>query len=122
MAVIRDRLQAPATVWVTNGIKGILLDEDLAKGSFIRIDLEDREIMTKEIVKVKYFPSNGTLSFTCGFVTVRSAHEMKAVMLKLGFLTVRDFMNVYFFNLQAGSMHLEREYVYYSFNGHSFVC
>ncbi len=122
MAVIRDRLQAPGIVWLSNAIKGILLDEDLPKGSLIRINLEDREVITKEIVKVKYFPSNGNLSFSCGFVEVRSTHQMRAVLEKLGFLNIHDFMNVYFFNLQSGSIHLERQFTYYSFNGQSFVC
>jgi hypothetical protein len=122
MAVIRQRLQTPGIIWNSNSIKGILLDEDLPKNSLIRIDLEDREILTKEAVKVKYFPANGTLSFSCSFVEVRSSNQMRAVLEKLGFLCVRDFMNVYFFNLQSGNTMLEREFIYYSFNGQSFVC
>jgi hypothetical protein len=122
MAVIRQRLQSPGIIWSSNSIKGILLDEDLPKNSLIRINLVDREILTKEVVKVKYFPANGTLSFSCSFVEVRSSNQMRAVLEKLGFLCVRDFMNVYFFNLQSGNTMLEREFIYYSFNGQSFVC
>jgi hypothetical protein len=122
MAVIRQRLQGPGVVWHSNGIKGILLDEELPKNSLIRIDNEDREIILREQVKVKYYPSNGQLSFTCGFVNVRSTHDMKAVLQKLGFDNVREFMKVYFHNIQAGGTFLTREYWYYSFNGVGFVC